>query len=393
MSVVTLIAACFALASCGMEEQTYSALSFRMERESTYENEDHYAVGLTYMYEGTGADIVIPTIKDGIPVTEINEEGFSNQDVSSKLTTITVPEGIKKIGKAAFKNCAQLSSITLPSTLESIEADAFVGTAYYNNPENWSNGALYIGTNLIALSDTAVSGDVFTLREDTTCIAYGVFANEKELKEVRNCENLVGLSENVFSNCDALSFVFGSKIKRIGKDVLSSCDSLTSITIPVGAERIESGAFGYCKNLKTVTIPDSVKFIGEGAFVGSAAVEKQNGMYIVDGWLLESGNYYVGEQLKSDYVDISEVEDVVIPEGIRGIAVDCLRGFKSIKKLTIPASVKSICNFATESGNQNSLEVVYSGTKEEWGKIYNSDCWKRYTNIATISCSDGDIEK
>ena len=362
MSVVTLIAACFALASCGMEEQTYSALSFRMERESTYENEDHYAVGLTYMYEGTGADIVIPTIKDGIPVTEINEEGFSNQDVSSKLTTITVPEGIKKIGKAAFKNCAQLSSITLPSTLESIEADAFVGTAYYNNPENWSNGALYIGTNLIALSDTAVSGDVFTLREDTTCIAYGVFANEKELKDVRNCENLVGLSENVFSNCDALSFVFGSKIKRIGKDVLSSCDSLTSITIPVGAERIESGAFGYCKNLKTVTIPDSVKFIGEGAFVGSAAVEKQNGMYIVDGWLLESGNYYVGEQLKSDYVDISEVEDVVIPEGIRGIAVDCLRGFKSIKKLTIPASVKSICNFATESGNQNSLEVVYSGT-------------------------------
>jgi hypothetical protein len=45
----------------------------------------------------------------------------------SKLASIALPEGVCKIAYDAFRDCAALSSITLPSTLETIGSFAFYG--------------------------------------------------------------------------------------------------------------------------------------------------------------------------------------------------------------------------------------------------------------------------
>ncbi len=56
-------------------------------------------------------------------LTSIGKDAFFN----TGFTSITIPEGVERIGKEAFANCANLRSITFPATLET------VGTEGYND--------------------------------------------------------------------------------------------------------------------------------------------------------------------------------------------------------------------------------------------------------------------
>ena len=66
-------------------------------------------------------NIIIPYTLDGYKVYSIGSEVLSSQSVKS----ITVSSGIEKIDWFAFKNCPQLSSVTIPDTVRSIGYGAF----------------------------------------------------------------------------------------------------------------------------------------------------------------------------------------------------------------------------------------------------------------------------
>ena len=108
-------------------------------------------------------------------LTRIERYMFEN---CTSLESITIPNGVSVIGSAAFYNCESLKSITIPKEVTSIEAYAFKGcisldsisipdsvthigwiafddTAYYNNPDNWKDGALYIGDHLVSIDKNA----------------------------------------------------------------------------------------------------------------------------------------------------------------------------------------------------------------------------------------------
>ena len=89
------------------------------------------------------------TVSDGeqtYQVTEIKLRAFNN---NSGLTRITLPEGLTTIGQLAFRNCTALDTIELPSTLTRINAQAFYGTAYWADSNNWSEGLLVIDNYLV----------------------------------------------------------------------------------------------------------------------------------------------------------------------------------------------------------------------------------------------------
>ena len=100
--------------------------------------------GIVY-YHGNDEHVVIPAQIDGKPVTEIGRQAFYQYD---KLVSVTIPStvttieneafnyctnlktvrltsGLQKIGSNAFKNCISLSEITLPDTLTTIGDSAF----------------------------------------------------------------------------------------------------------------------------------------------------------------------------------------------------------------------------------------------------------------------------
>ena len=67
-------------------------------------------------------DIVIPNEFDGKPVFEIDYCGFNMQ---TKMTSVKLPDGLKKISACAFDNCIGLTEIVIPDGVTVIEKFAF----------------------------------------------------------------------------------------------------------------------------------------------------------------------------------------------------------------------------------------------------------------------------
>ncbi len=70
----------------------------------------------------TDSDIIIPSICNGEPITEIASRAF---EYDSVIESVYFPESIKKIGKMAFNECSSLECVTLMSGIEEIGARAF----------------------------------------------------------------------------------------------------------------------------------------------------------------------------------------------------------------------------------------------------------------------------
>ena len=95
-------------------------------------------------YNGTAADVTIPSRYKGKPVTAIDHTAFHDSAVTSvtipdsvtaipddafsycsNLTNISIPNSVTFIGFSAFNSCTSLKSITLPSSLSTIQSYAF----------------------------------------------------------------------------------------------------------------------------------------------------------------------------------------------------------------------------------------------------------------------------
>ena len=96
-------------------------------------------------YNGTAADVTIPSRYKGKPVTMIDHAAFHNNSAvtsvtipdsvtaipddafgfCSQLTNISIPNSVTFIGFSAFNSCTSLKSITLPSSLSTIQSYAF----------------------------------------------------------------------------------------------------------------------------------------------------------------------------------------------------------------------------------------------------------------------------
>src|SRR5271165_6975882 len=64
-------------------------------------------------YTGPGGAVTIPASLNGLPVTSIGDEAF----YGSGVTSITIPNSVTNIGGNAFQSCANLTGVTLPTSV------------------------------------------------------------------------------------------------------------------------------------------------------------------------------------------------------------------------------------------------------------------------------------
>ncbi len=179
------------------------------------------------------------------------------QSNTSALETVTLPQGLCRIGAEAFLNCSALETVNAAGGITSIGKDAFEGTALYNDStgENWYGGGLYIGNWLVAVSKS-VSGD-FVVKEGT--------------------EYIIDIdSPNRLFPTSALnkitSVTLPSSLRRIGNNAFKSLSKITSIELPAGLESIGENAFSGCIALASVNLGDcaSLREIGTAALMQCA---------------------------------------------------------------------------------------------------------------------------
>ncbi len=209
----------------------------------------------------------------------------------SSITSVSLPTGLREIGKGAFQNCKKLTTAGLPSTLSTIGYFAFAGCSELNNV-NIPNNVNYIGRQAFAgcASLTAINipssvqymgEDVFlncsaltevSLPQDMTCIKEGTF--EMCPKINLNLPNQIQyIDNNAFSGCAALaSVVLTESLEGLGAFAFAGCESLTELTIPQSITMIPDGTFAYCSKIKSITLPNSVLAINSGAFKENVAL-------------------------------------------------------------------------------------------------------------------------
>ena len=86
-------------------------------------------------------------------VTVIENGAFSR---CTSLTSIVIPDKVTAIKDAAFYGCTSLSDIQIGDNITFIGGDVFTDTAFFNDPDNWHDDALYLKDHLIRISPDVV---------------------------------------------------------------------------------------------------------------------------------------------------------------------------------------------------------------------------------------------
>ena len=175
---------------------------------------------------------------------------------------------VTSIGEYAFSGCI-VTSITLPSSLDSISYYAFSGTGL--NSVTIPHGVKSIGDyafescNLTSLdvpsSVTCIGDSAFVYCPLNTI---NVAEGNARYDSRENCNAIIETA----TNC----LVLGCKNTNIPRGVTSIGNGafwgvkLDSISIPEGVTSIGEKAFGWGPELSSITIPSSVTYIGKEAF-------------------------------------------------------------------------------------------------------------------------------
>jgi len=158
------------------------------------------------------------------------------------LTSIIIPNSIKKIEFSAFGYCSNLTSFFIPILVRKIDSMAFSGcenlttfTVHHDNP-------VYSSEN-------------------------GVLFNKDKTKLILFPPGIHG------------DYIIPDSVTEIGEWAFSFCKGLTSIIIPNSVKKIGYNAFIYT-GLTSVNIPESVKIINNAFGNVFFTVDPNNPVYI-----------------------------------------------------------------------------------------------------------------
>ena len=182
----------------------------------------------------------------------------------TKLTSVTISNGVVNIGKEAFTFCSNLTNITIPNSVTSIGEYAFnscknVKISYNGTISQWksisgSENVLYI----IKCSDGVIgNGNIVTIDN----IKYKLYNDYTAT--IVGCQNepdALVIPKNIFYE----GYKF--RVINIGDFAFNNCANLTSVIIPDSIVNIGKESFNSCYNLSNVIIPDSVTSIGDSTF-------------------------------------------------------------------------------------------------------------------------------
>ena len=191
----------------------------------------------------------------------------------SGLTSVVIPENVVHLGSAAdteagstaiylFDSCTSLVSVTFPSGLRSIGAQAFSNC-----------------TSLKNVTYTGYEGEGNALPETLTVIKKQAFY-KSGIEQITLPASLVFISssnhtigESAFAESKQLREVTMLGAALVGQKIFQNCTSLETVVLSGELDKIPNYTFDGCKALKNITLPSTLTSIGIEAFKGCTSIE------------------------------------------------------------------------------------------------------------------------
>lgn len=98
------------------------------------------------------------------------------------------------------------------------------------------------------------------------------------------------------------------------------------------------------------------------------------------------------DSVPSFFLARADIDNFVIPEGVKSINSSAFGACENLKTITIPTTVEKIQEQSFEQC-ENLHKIVYKGTKDMWSQIDLASGWDEGTENLTIECSDGSYTK
>ena len=343
---------------CGEEyKDTYVDITFTEGLAYQLSADKEYYI-LTGIGDAIDTYLYLPASVNNKPVKEIAAKAFKD---NTEITGVYIGSGVEVIGDSAFDGCTSLKDITLFDSIKEIGVGAFDDTAYYNNRDNWENSALYIGSCLIDVRETALG--TLDIKDGTHIIGAAAVADCVNILEVNIPDTVRYINRQAFAGCNTLEEVtVPSNVETMGVNAFYGCTSLKKLTIPfigetaedttspfgylfgtvndmtnfeavpqsltevivTGGETVADSAFYGLEKLTKIVLPETIKIIGEQAFSGCSNLVN---------FVIPANVESIGTEA---FKDCAALTSVAVPENVTSIGLGAFGGCGKLESITMP---------------------------------------------------------
>lgn len=308
----------------------------------------------------------------------VNDSEFSFEN--SNVWEATINKNVKYLPKNAFKNCKELTMISIPYDCE-VDKTTFEGcynlsTVEVSGTDNEEvkakvkekieNSILGIGEKAKIASYTDKASDEAILTDDIFEVKDGIITklnitdeDKAQLKKI-NVPNYIddkkieGIGSDLFNGCSELtSVILPDTITSIGSGAFVGCSNLTEVNIPEKVTEIENAVFSGCTNLSKITLPSSITKIGSWAFLNCCKLEEIN---------IPEKVTQIGDM---SFINCWNLKNINLPDTITSIGASAFENCVSVNHIKIPYSCKDFDKSTFVNDNNITLIRVYGGSNIE----------------------------
>ena len=265
---------------------------------------------------------------------------------------LAIKEGTTCVGYEALYGCYNLTSVTIPPSVVSVNTNAF----------EYCTGlkAVHI-TDLAAWCGIKFQWGWDDRSSNPLSYANNLFLNGEKVSDIVIPEGVTRIGSYAFDHCDPLTSVtIPDGVTSIGEYAFRKCSNLTSITLPPSIIKIENSAFLWCFKLDTVHISDLAAWCGISLSMNSVSP------------------LHYGAHL---YLNDEEVTNLVIPDGVTSISNYAFEKCSYLTSVTFSEGVTSI----GESSFDGCSGITYISLPKSLNDIYVS-AFAHCSNLRDVYC-------
>lgn len=342
--------------------------------------DETFLLKITDVKDTTITSLTFPEEYDGYPIqfVELGDSVFKN---CTNLTEITLPDEISAIPKKDFYGCTSLTTVNASNVTE-IESEAFRNCTSLTTLNVFEN-VVKMGAD--ALYHTAIFNEQYDEDGNEAVIKYfnnwviGLKSNLSENeKDIVIQEGTVGIADSSIRYINSVQLP--STLKYIGDRAFQNqypYINLSEMNLPEGLISIGSYAF-ESTDLKEITIPSTVESVGSYAFsktkietvVVESGVKEINDYAFNDCSNLKTVTIGDNVQKMGTYVFSNDtaLTDVTIGDGTEEIGERAFEGDRALLNVTIGEGLKELqyrvfakCTFLKKIDLPDSLTFISNG--------------------------------